>query len=83
MHPTGADPAAETAELFGVMSSMLDEAIRAYPAAEQPAGCWWLPRRYGGGAPSLEEAAALDAEEKAARAARKAARPAAGESPPS
>jgi hypothetical protein len=54
------------------MSSMLDEAIRAYPASEQPAGCWWLPRRYGGTAPTLEEAAAMDAEEKAERAARKA-----------
>ena len=58
MHPTGEDPAAETAELHRVMSSMLDEAIRAYPAAEQPPGCWWLPKRYGGSAPTLEEAAA-------------------------
>ena len=38
LHPTGDDPAAETAELHQVMSSMLDEAIRAYPSAEQPAG---------------------------------------------
>jgi len=82
MHPTGEDPAAETAELHRVMSSMLDEAIRAYPAAEQPEGCWWLPRRYGGGAPTLAEAAAMDAEEKAARAARKAARAAAQDAPP-
>ena len=44
LHPTGDDPAAETAELHRVMSSMLDEAIRAYPAAEQPAGSWWLPQ---------------------------------------
>jgi 1-acyl-sn-glycerol-3-phosphate acyltransferase len=74
MHPTGEDPAAETAELHRVMSSMLDEAIRAYPAAEQPPGCWWLPQRYGGSAPSLEEAAVLDAEEKRERAARRAAK---------
>ena len=54
MHPTGDDPAAETAELHRVMSSMLDEAIRAYPSAEQPPGCWWLPQRYGGSAPTLD-----------------------------
>jgi 1-acyl-sn-glycerol-3-phosphate acyltransferase len=74
LHPSGEDPAAETAELHRVMSSMLDEAIRTYPAAEQPEGCWWLPRRYGGGAPSLAEAAELDAAEKSERAARRAAR---------
>jgi 1-acyl-sn-glycerol-3-phosphate acyltransferase len=74
LSPTGADPVAETAELHRVMSSMLDEAIRSYPAAEQPPGCWWLPARYGGSAPTLEQAAVLDAEEKAARAARNAAR---------
>ena len=75
LHPTGDDPAAETAELHRVMSSMLDEAIRAYPAAEQPAGSWWLPqpvRRFS--APTLAEAAQLDAAEKAERAARRAAR---------
>ena len=64
LHPTGEDPAAETAELHRVMSAMLDEAIRAYPAAEQPPGSWWLPQRYGGSAPTLEEAAELDAAEK-------------------
>jgi len=74
MHPTGDDPVAETAQLHRVMSSMLDEAIRAYPASEQPPGSWWLPHRYGGSAPSLEEAAELDAAEKRERAARRAAR---------
>jgi 1-acyl-sn-glycerol-3-phosphate acyltransferase len=74
LHPTGDDPAAETAALHQVMSSMLDEAIRAYPSAEQPAGSWWLPSRYGGSAPTLVEAAQLDAAERAERAARRAAR---------
>ena len=73
LHPVGDDPVAETAELHRVMSAMLDEAIRSYPPAEQPPGCWWLPRRYGGSAPTLAEAAAMDAAEKAARAARRAA----------
>lgn len=72
LHPVGADPVAETARLHDVMAGMLDRAIAAYPADEQPPGAWWLPRRYGGGAPTLEEAAKLDAAERAARAARRA-----------
>ncbi|HCB06031.1 MAG TPA: 1-acyl-sn-glycerol-3-phosphate acyltransferase [Nocardioides bacterium] len=70
LHPVEDDPAGQTAELRQVMADMLDEAIRGYPAAEQPPGSWWLPHRYGGTAPTLEEAARLDADEKAARAAR-------------
>jgi 1-acyl-sn-glycerol-3-phosphate acyltransferase len=77
-HPAGVDPVAETAELHQVMSELLDETIRSYPKAEQPDGCWWLPKRYGGSAPSLEEAAVLDAAERAERAERRAAR----ETPP-
>ena len=72
LHPSGADPAAETAELKSVMARMLDESIRSYPAEEQPPGSWWLPASYGGGAPTLAEAEALDAEEKRERAARRA-----------
>ena len=72
LRPTGEDPVAETAELHRVMSGMLEDAIGDYPADEQPPGSWWLPKRFGGTAPSLEEAAAMDAEEKAKRAARKA-----------
>ena len=72
LHPTGADPVAETAELHAAMSTMLDEAISAYPAAEQPPGSWWLPARHGGSAPTLEAAAALDAVEKRVRAERRA-----------
>ncbi len=68
LHPTGADSVAETAELHRVMSSMLDETIRTYPAEEQPPGSWWLPARYGGTAPTLEEAAVLDVQEKRDRA---------------
>jgi 1-acyl-sn-glycerol-3-phosphate acyltransferase len=68
LHPTGADPVAETAELRAAMTDLLDEAIREYPADEQPPGCWWLPASYGGTAPTPEEALLLDAEEKARRA---------------
>ena len=72
LRPTGADPVAETAELKAVMADLLDETIRAYPADEQPPGSWWLPAAYGGSAPTLEEAARMDAEEKRRRAERKA-----------
>jgi 1-acyl-sn-glycerol-3-phosphate acyltransferase len=74
LHPTGDDPVAETAELRAAMSAMLDEAVRRYPADEQPPGSWWLPASYGGSAPTPEEAARLDAEEKRRRAARRAER---------
>ena len=53
---------------------MLDEAIRGYPADEQPPGSWWVPASHGGSAPTLEEAARLDAAEKRERAARRAAK---------
>jgi 1-acyl-sn-glycerol-3-phosphate acyltransferase len=77
LHPDGTDPVAEVAELRAVMSRMLDETIRAYPADEQPPGSWWLPASYGGSAPTPEEAVRLDAEEKRERARRRAARRAA------
>ena len=77
LHPTGTDPAGETAALKARMTSLLDQTIRAYPADEQPPGSWWLPASYGGSAPTLEEAARLDAEEKRARARARAARRAA------
>ena len=73
-HPAGVDPVAETAELRAAMSRMLDEAIAAYPTGEQPPGSWWVPASRGGSAPTLEEAARLDAEEKVRRAAQRAAR---------
>ena len=72
LHPTGADPIAETAELRAAMTSLLDRTIRDYPADEQPPGSWWLPASYGGSAPTPEEALRLDAEERRRRAERKA-----------
>jgi 1-acyl-sn-glycerol-3-phosphate acyltransferase len=74
LHPTGANPAAETAELKATMARLLDQTIRAYPADEQPPGSWWLPASYGGSAPTMEEAAVLDAEEKRERARARAAK---------
>lgn len=72
LRPTGADPVAETAELHAVMGQMLGRVITDYPADEQPPGSWWLPASYGGSAPTLEEAARLDADEKRERARRRA-----------
>ncbi len=74
MFPTGGDPAAETAELHARMSTMLDETIERYPAAEKPPGAWWMPAKHGGSAPTLAEAKLLDMAEKRERARRKAAR---------
>lgn len=74
MHPTGEDPVAETEALHRVMTLLLDETIRTYPADEQPPGSWWLPASYGGSAPTPEEAERLDVEEKRERAARRAAK---------
>ena len=73
LHPTGADPVAETHELYDAMTTLLDQTIADYPADEQPPGSWWLPARHGGGAPTPERAAELDAQEKRDRAARRAA----------
>ena len=72
MRPTGEDPVADTAELHAEMSRLLELTIRAYPADEQPPGSWWLPASHGGSAPTPEEAARLDVEEKRRRAERRA-----------
>ncbi|MFI5426438.1 lysophospholipid acyltransferase family protein [Aeromicrobium sp. UC242_57] len=69
---TGEDPVAETEQLRAAMSALLDHAIDAYPLS--PEGQWWAPARHGGTAPTLAEAAKLDEEEYAARAAKRAAR---------
>ncbi|MCY7395779.1 MAG: 1-acyl-sn-glycerol-3-phosphate acyltransferase [Nocardioides sp.] len=74
LHPTGADPIGETAELRRVMTSMLDDVVAAYPPDEQPPGSWWVPARLGGSAPTPAEADRLDAEEKRARAVTRAAK---------
>ncbi len=77
LHPSGADPVADTAELRSTMSAMLDTTIRSYPADEQPPGSWWLPASHGGSAPTPEEAKVLDGEERRRRAEKRRARAAA------
>jgi len=69
LYPTNRDHVAAHEELRETMSAMLDQTIRAYP--EMPQGAWWLPRSYGGSAPTPDEAAALDAAEQQERAAKR------------
>jgi len=72
LHPTGDDPVADTEQLRAALQSLLSDAVAAYPDPLE--GQWWAPARLGGTAPTLEEAAQLDVDERAARAARKAAK---------
>lgn len=69
---TGEDPVAETAVLRERLQQLLAQAIEAYPLS--PEGQWWAPASFGGTAPTPEEAKRLDAEELAARAAKRAAK---------
>lgn len=69
---TGDDVVAETARLQEAITALVEKAVADYPLG--PDGQWWAPARLGGLAPTLEEAARIDAAEKAARAAKRAAR---------
>jgi 1-acyl-sn-glycerol-3-phosphate acyltransferase len=53
------------------MDALLDKAQLEYP---HPDGEWWVPRRLGGTAPTLEHAKALDEAELAERARKRAER---------
>ena len=67
------EPTLGTAELTTLLHSrmqqLLERAQELY--GSHPAGEFWVPRRLGGGAPSLAEAARLEAQEAAERAARR------------
>jgi 1-acyl-sn-glycerol-3-phosphate acyltransferase len=62
LHPSRRDDADEvTAELHARMSTLLERTIADYPdKPKDDDDKWWIPARYGGTAPTLEEAAALD-----------------------
>jgi 1-acyl-sn-glycerol-3-phosphate acyltransferase len=78
MHPKRSDDVnAVTAELHTRMAALLEDAMTRYP--QQPKDDddrWWLPARLGGTAPTPAQAAAMEGEERRARAAQ--ARAAAG-----
>ena len=61
-----------TALLHSRMQHLLERVQDLY--GPHPAGEFWVPHRLGGGAPTLAEAAQLDAEEASQRAAARAAR---------
>lgn len=67
--PAGKDIASTNDVLRESMTTLLHRAQQRYP---HPAGAYWVPRRLGGGAPSLAEAAQIEADEAAARAANRA-----------
>ncbi|BBZ11490.1 lysophospholipid acyltransferase family protein [Mycobacterium branderi] len=71
IQPTLAAPEL-TKLLHSRMQHLLERVQDAY--GPHPAGEFWVPHRLGGGAPSLAEAARLDAEEATRRAAARAAR---------
>ncbi len=68
------EPTLGTEELNALLRSrmqqLLQQAQELY--GPHPAGEFWVPRRLGGGAPTVEEAAGMDARDAAARAARRA-----------
>lgn len=66
------DAEATTAELRATMAAMLEQAQLEYP---HPAGAYWVPRRLGGGAPTLAEALAMREAELAERDRKRMAQP--------
>jgi 1-acyl-sn-glycerol-3-phosphate acyltransferase len=65
--PLSGEARPDTATLKASLTRLLDQAIRTYPQHEP--GAWWVPASYGGTAPTLDEAARLDAQERTRRAA--------------
>jgi 1-acyl-sn-glycerol-3-phosphate acyltransferase len=61
--PKGTNPDDLTVALQERLKKLLDETIARYP--DKPAGAPWIPRRLGGGAPTLEEAQAAEDERRA------------------
>jgi 1-acyl-sn-glycerol-3-phosphate acyltransferase len=72
--PAG-DAVQGTKELKERMQVLLDEARATYQGAPRDAeDTWWVPAAVGGTAPTLEAAEAKDAQVRADRAAKRAAR---------
>ncbi len=74
LHPGPEDDVdAVTAQLHERMGALLDDAIERYPQRPRgPEDAWWLPARFGGTAPTLQEAAAAEIAERKERARRAA-----------
>ena len=69
LHPTAADDPLEVTErLRTVMSTLLDETIRAHPQGpDGPGDTWWLPPAYGGTALTRDQAHEIEEAERRAR----------------
>jgi 1-acyl-sn-glycerol-3-phosphate acyltransferase len=68
------DMDAATTALRTRLQELLDGVQAAHPATRQPGpDAWWLPAHLGGSAPTPDEAEALDAAERHARAAKRTA----------
>ncbi|MEO6471142.1 MAG: lysophospholipid acyltransferase family protein [Aeromicrobium sp.] len=65
--PAEGDVETLTAKVRVAMSALLEEVKSAY--GDHPAGEFWAPAAMGGGAPTLGEASAIEANERAAKAA--------------
>ncbi|BBZ46802.1 lysophospholipid acyltransferase family protein [Mycobacterium parmense] len=63
-----ADLAQTDAALRESMTTLLHQVQQHYP---RPSGAYWVPHRLGGGAPTLEQAARIEADEAASRAPRR------------
>jgi hypothetical protein len=70
IQPTGSSQELDSV-LRESMTTLLHEAQLEYP---HPAGAYWVPRRLGGTAPTMEEAKRLDQAELAERARKRAER---------
>jgi 1-acyl-sn-glycerol-3-phosphate acyltransferase len=69
------DPAVATKELKERMQGLLETAQATYKGTpHDESDTWWVPASQGGTAPTLEDAERADAEVRAARAAKRAAR---------
>ncbi len=66
------DIAQTDAALRESMNTLLNQVQQRYP---HPTGAYWVPHRLGGGAPTLDEAARIEADEAAARAASRTPHP--------
>src|SRR5262249_36812187 len=64
--PAAGGIAQTNAALRESMTTLLHGVEQRYP---HPAGAYWVPRRLGGSAPTLAEAAQMDAHDAAAKAA--------------
>lgn len=75
--PQGTSHDTMTADLRVRMQELLEGVQKRVPEQPKPGeDAWWHPRHLGGTAPTPEEAAAMDARDKAEREARRAAPPA-------